>query len=101
MRKFTRTIENFDCGNCGYKVFGNGYTNHCPNCLWSRHVDVSPGDRSAMCWGMMEPVGIEIKGGEHTVAHRCLVCGETARNKVAKGDNFEVILELASRPLAS
>ena len=26
---------------------GNGYTNHCPKCLWSKHVDINPGDRGA------------------------------------------------------
>ena len=29
-----------------------------PICLWSRHLDVEPGDRSADCGGIMEPLAI-------------------------------------------
>lgn len=38
-KNFTRVIEDFICENCGTEVKGNGYTNHCPKCLWSKHVD--------------------------------------------------------------
>ena len=57
---FIRKIENFTCNNCGTFVVGDGYTNHCPNCLFSKHVDTSPGDRKSSCKGLMEPIGIEI-----------------------------------------
>ncbi|MBR6751902.1 MAG: RNHCP domain-containing protein, partial [Alphaproteobacteria bacterium] len=45
MKQFVKRVENFTCAHCGAEVFGNGYTNHCPKCLWSRHVDNNPGDR--------------------------------------------------------
>ena len=51
--RFTRVVEDFTCGQCGAAVTGDGYTNHCPLCLWSRHVDINPGDRAAECGGLM------------------------------------------------
>lgn len=45
MKHFTKTVEDFICAHCGTHVRGNGYTNHCPECLWSKHVDNNPGDR--------------------------------------------------------
>lgn len=90
---FQRTKEDFTCEQCGFEVVGNGYTNHCPKCLWSKHVDVHPGDRAATCGGMMEPVEVVLKGGEYNILHRCIVCGFEKRNKASKEDmfNFEAI----------
>ena len=51
----------FRCAHCHAHVqpLTNGsYRNHCPFCLWSRHVDRVPGDRKQHCGGMMEPVGV-------------------------------------------
>ena len=62
MRKFQRKKEDFICENCNKKVKGDGYTNHCPACLWSKHVDINPGDRLAECKGMMKPIGLDKKG---------------------------------------
>ena len=64
---FQRRIENFVCENCGYEVAGTGYTNHCPKCLWSKHVDIHPGDRSAACGGMMEPIRVEGASPEYAI----------------------------------
>lgn len=94
-RRFERTKEDFICGNCGRAVRGNGYTNHCPACLWSRHVDVNPGDRAATCDGLMEPVGAELKNGEWVIRHRCVVCGFERKNKTVPEDNFDVILKIS------
>ncbi|MEK7186903.1 MAG: RNHCP domain-containing protein [Patescibacteria group bacterium] len=98
-KKFQRTKENFTCERCGFFVRGSGYTNHCPQCLWSKHVDVNPGDRRATCQGLMEPVGVEQKGGEYIILHRCILCGFEKRNKAAKDDNFDAILKLSSHPI--
>src|SRR5581483_786844 len=68
---FTRRKENFRCLHCGTPVRGSGYTNHCPRCLWSRHVDVNPGDRAAECGAAMEPVGALWEGGEIVVVQPC------------------------------
>jgi len=96
-RKFIKVIEDFRCGKCGYDVAGRGFTNHCPKCLWSKHVDNNPGDRAAGCGGMMEPVRVEVDGEKYIITNRCVVCGHEKRNKAAKDDDFEVLLEIARR----
>ncbi len=98
-KKFQRTIENFTCDRCGFFVHGNGYTNHCPRCLWSKHVGVNPGDRQAICQGLMEPIAVEVKGKEHIILHRCVLCGFERRNKAAKNDNFNIIIQLSNHPI--
>lgn len=50
-KKFQRQIEDFVCEKCGKEVKGDGYTDHCPRCLRSKHVDVNPGDRRSKCNG--------------------------------------------------
>ena len=95
MKQFSKTIEDFTCENCGHKVVGNGYTNHCPNCLYSKHVDINPGDRSSDCGGMMEPVDVEIKKGVYVIVHQCKKCGFVRKNKTNPEDNFNAILEIS------
>lgn len=94
-KRFSRNVEDFNCEHCGAEVKGTGYTNHCPQCLWSKHVDINPGDRQAECQGMMEPVSVETKRGEYVLLHRCVKCGFERRNKTTPGDNFEAILEIS------
>jgi len=98
-RKFQRTKEDFTCERCGFFVRGSGYTNHCPKCLWSKHVDINPGDRQATCHGLMEPMGVEVKNGKYIILHRCVSCGFVRRNRVAEHDDFDAILRLSSRPV--
>ncbi len=93
--KFKRKIEDFVCENCGTKIKGNGFTNHCPHCLWSKHVDINPGDRDSSCQGLMKPVSVEAKEGEYVITHRCIKCGYEKRNKTAEDDNFEEVIRLA------
>ena len=100
-KKFQRTKEDFTCARCGSSVRGSGYTNHCPRCLWSKHVDVNPGDRRAACQGLMEPVGTELKGGEHVILHRCVSCGFERRNKASKDDDFDAMLRISSHSSGS
>lgn len=96
MPNFTRTIEDFVCENCGTVVKGNGYTNHCPKCLYSKHVDVNPGDRLNACNGLMKPIKVEMEQGEYIITHRCLVCGMSKRNKTDELDDMNAIIKLAS-----
>lgn len=96
-RKFERTIENFTCENCKTDVLGNGYTNHCPECLWSKHVDINPGDRREVCEGLMKPKSIDLKAGEYVLVHQCQACGFERRNKIVKEDNFNTILEISGK----
>lgn len=94
--QFIRKTEDFTCEVCGTEVKGNGYTNHCPNCLSSKHVDINPGDRAATCQGVMEPVGMEIRNGKEYIIHQCEKCGHTRPNKVAPNDNRETLRLVAS-----
>ena len=97
-KKFQRNIEDFLCDKCGFVVKGNGFTNHCPKCLWSKHVDINPGDRAAACKGLMQPIGVDFKGGEYVILHKCVKCGFCKKNKAAGDDNFEILLQLSSSP---
>jgi uncharacterized Zn finger protein len=94
--QFTRTKEDFTCEKCGFEVKGNGYTNHCPECLWSKHVDVFPGDRAEECGGLMEPVGVEIKNKEYTIIHKCLKCSHVKPNKAVPEDNFQMLIQVSA-----
>lgn len=95
-QNFIRQIEDFICENCQTKIKGNGYTNHCSNCLFSKHVDLdTPGDRKSSCKGLMEPVGIELTHGEYVIIHKCLKCGKFIKNQTSPEDNFEKIIKLS------
>ena len=89
----SRREENtgFVCENCGRKVLpvSNGsYRNHCPFCLYSKHVDRKSGDRREECGGLMKPVGIKYKSGKgFQIVHRCLLCGAEKVNKIAGDTN--------------
>jgi len=92
---FIKNTEDFTCENCGDKITGNGYTNHCPACLYSKHVDVDPGDRKSDCGGIMTPVEIELEGKEYSIVHQCDVCGYSKKNKISPQDDFDKILDIA------
>lgn len=92
---FKRTVEDFTCEHCGAQITGDGYTNHCPQCLWSKHVDVDPGDRAATCGGMMEPVALEGTTGKYRIIQRCKKCSTERPIAVAKNDDMHVVLALA------
>ncbi len=93
-KKFIKVKENFVCEKCGQNVDGDGYTNHCPNCLWSKHVDNNPGDRVSECGGKMRPSLENVKGSEYTLKHTCVKCRHTKINKASKNDNINQIIEL-------
>ena len=100
----SRRKENtgFICENCGREVLplrNGGYRNHCPFCLFSKHVDTTLGDRREECCGLMKPVGLRYKSGKgFQIVHRCLQCGEERVNKIAEGtiqpDNIEALVKL-------
>jgi hypothetical protein len=93
----------FKCQRCGNFVVQSPYLsgvrnrNHCPYCLWSRHVDLKqPGDRLAACQGKMRPVGLALKkvrkkyestqDGELMLIHHCIECGKISINRIAADD---------------
>jgi rubrerythrin len=97
---FTRTVEDFTCEHCGVTTRGNGYTNHCPQCLWSKHVDISPGDRAEACQGLMRPDGLEGSTPEYTLIHRCERCGAIRRVRSSPNDDPDALLALAREQAA-
>ena len=78
---------------------GTQHRNHCPNCLWSRHVDDDvPGDRDADCAGSMEPIGVSARDdGEWALVHRCTACSTVHVNRIAGDDNPLMLMHLAVR----
>ena len=100
-----RSSGTFRCRHCGLDVSldapGTAHRNHCPNCLWSRHLDDSPGDRAAECGSSMEPIAICVRGnGEWVLLHRCSGCGEIHLNRTAADDSPLLLVSLAVKPLA-
>ena len=98
MKRFNMIDEEFICENCDFKVTKLNYTarDHCPNCLYSKHVDINPGDRKNTCLGLMEPIGIEKYKDTYKIIYKCLKCKEIHKNKIAKDDNMDLIIELSS-----
>ena len=78
---------------------GNGFTNHCPKCLYSLHVDINPGDRAAKdgCGGLMEPSAIEGTQKGYAIVHKCSACGHEKRNKVSMEDSIDAIAAIAKK----
>jgi hypothetical protein len=104
-RRDPRRSHSFRCGHCRLDVsrqaVGTTQRNHCPNCLWSRHVDVTPGDRAAECGSLMEPIAITVRGGgEWVLVHRCQGCDDVHLNRSAGDDNPLALLRIAVVPLA-
>lgn len=99
MKNFTMRDEKFVCESCGKKVSPLGYTarDHCPYCLYSKHVDIMPGDRKNTCLGLLKPVGIEKFKDTYKILYRCEKCGEFHKNIMAKDDNMDLIIELSSQ----
>lgn len=96
----------FVCRSCGARVsaesWGTTQRNHCPHCLCSVHLDNMPGDRSASCGGVMEPIGVWVKkNGEWAIIHRCRECGKICANRIAGDDNPLLLMSIAVKPLAS
>lgn len=97
MKRFNMIDEDFICENCGKKVSKLVYSarDHCPNCLYSKHVDINPGDRLNNCKGLLEPVGIEKYKDSYKIIYKCLNCKEIHKNKIANDDNMDLVIELS------
>ena len=97
MKKFNMIDETFICENCGKKVEKLNYTarDHCPFCLYSKHLDINPGDRTNNCKGLLEPISIETYKNTYKIIYRCQKCNQTHKNIMATDDNFELIIKLS------
>lgn len=78
----------FICKHCGKKVLpltDGSYRNHCPFCLYSLHIDITPGDRACECGGLMEPIKIIYNSKKgYQIVHRCQKCGFERNNKISE-----------------
>ena len=104
IRRFTKIDEEFICENCGSQVERLGYScrNHCPNCLHSKHVDINPGDRQETCHGILKPIGIEINNKKgYVIIFKCEKCAMVRKNKSAKDDDMEQIIEICNKKISS
>ena len=83
--------NSFICKKCGkyVKEAKGTVRDHCPFCLYSLHVDISPGDRQCKCNGLMKPIGYKIKKGKISILYKCLKCGYKHYNKAAPDDDIE------------
>jgi hypothetical protein len=111
MRNQVSSFGDFRCAHCHSLVSGThllsgvNHRNHCPYCLWSRHVDLfAAGDRLSACKGHMQPIGLTVKKsrnkyrleapGELMLIHECLECASLSINRIAADDDPESILEV-------
>lgn len=97
MKQFTKRDEEFVCENCGKKVSKLGYTSrdHCPHCLYSKHVDNMPGDREAECRGLLKPIQVELDSKKgYVIIYKCEKCGAIRKNKAAVDDDMDLLIQL-------
>ena len=98
--------ESFTCKNCGWLVSpggaGTDHRNHCPNSLYSLHLDIEPGDREADCGALMDPVAVWVrKNGEWAIIHRCRSCAMMSSNRIAADDNPVKLMSIAMKPIGN
>ncbi|MBI4125961.1 MAG: RNHCP domain-containing protein [Deltaproteobacteria bacterium] len=106
-KKFSVLNEGFVCGHCENEVSPTSITtprNHCPFCLWSKHVDINPGDRANPCCGLLRPVGVLTEPRRtYVIVHECQRCHKQTRSKaILKGnqpDDFNLIVKLSQQPV--
>ncbi len=97
MKVFNKLDEGFVCENCKREVSPLKYTSrdHCPYCLYSKHVDVNPGDRLNKCLGLLKPIEIEKFRDTYKIIYKCEKCGEIHKNIIAKDDDMDKIIEIS------
>ncbi len=101
MKLFNELDENFICENCGKNVSKLVYSSrdHCPYCLYSKHVDINPGDRANECKGLLRPVGIEKFKDTFKILYICQKCKEQHKNVMAKDDDINKVIEISKSEL--
>ena len=98
MKRFNMIDEPFICEHCQKEVNELNYTarDHCPYCLYSKHLDILPGDRKNTCKGLLKPISIEKYKNTYKIIYKCLKCNKTHKNIMAKDDNYDEIIQLSS-----
>ena len=97
MKQFTKLDEEFICENCKQKIGKLNYTtrDHCNHCLYSKHLDINPGDRQNTCKGLLKPIGIEKFKNTYKIIYKCEKCNKIHKNIMANDDNMDLIIELS------
>ncbi|EKE27351.1 MAG: hypothetical protein ACD_3C00223G0028 [uncultured bacterium (gcode 4)] len=90
---FIMRNEDFRCENCWKEILKHpewSARNHCPNCLYSKHVDDKfPWDRKSECHWLMKPIWIDHKKNKwYMIIHKCIICNKDIPNKIAPDDDF-------------
>lgn len=90
---FKMINEQFSCENCGKYIEKHpewSARNHCPYCLYSKHLDLDfPWDRLSDCKWLMKPIWIDNKKNKWwMIRHKCQKCEKEILNKLAPDDNF-------------
>ena len=102
-KNFIPLNESFVCENCKQKVpkAKGTFRNHCPFCLYSKHVDETlPGDRKSTCGSLMQPIKVEKDNKrEWMIVHQCLKCKKTSRNKIAADDDQEKLAQVSQEAI--
>ncbi len=93
---FIMRNESFICENCKSEVSkhpSGSARNHCPKCLYSKHLDAEfPWDRASECQGLMKPIWLDHRKNKGLmIVHECTQCQKIMLNRVADDDNQEVI----------
>ena len=97
MKRFNMIDEKFICENCKKAVDKLQYTarDHCNYCLYSKHVDINPGDRANNCRGLLQPIGIEKFKDTYKIIYKCEKCKKTHKNIIAKDDDMNEIIKIS------
>lgn len=97
MKRFNELDEGFICEHCNKNVDKLVYSSrdHCPYCLYSKHVDINPGDRLNTCKGLLKPIGIEKYKDTYKILYKCQKCGQSHKNIMARDDDMNKIIEIS------
>lgn len=100
MKLFNKNDESFICENCKKEVQPLKYSSrdHCNYCLYSKHVDINPGDRLNTCKGLLIPIGIEKFKDTYKIVYRCKKCNIVHKNIMANDDDMAKIIEISKTP---
>jgi RNHCP domain-containing protein len=116
MRNRADSFGDFKCTHCqsivssAHMLSGVNNRNHCPYCLWSRHLDLfAAGDRLSACKASMQPVGLTTKHsrnkysnghGELMLVHLCVECAQVSINRIAADDDAQTLLSILADSFA-
>jgi RNHCP domain-containing protein len=109
MKARSASFGDFRCAHCDtivsstHLLSGVNNRNHCPYCLWSRHLDLFvAGDRLSACKAPMKPIGLTMKKGrnkyqreprgELMLIHACVECQALSINRIAADDDSDNVM---------